>query len=105
MKTLELHYAKQMRYEGEENQYLTWYWNDDQLSGNYGWNKHPVPDFSCGEVAGGKVDDDKLKEVEAWFITSNREDTIFLEKELMACQYWYDGEKNEITTAQNILQR
>ena len=97
MITLELHYAKDMHYLGEETQYKTWHWIDGE------WHKVPVPKFSCGETAGSSVDKSKVMEAEEWFKTSNREDLIFLEKEKMACQYWYDAEKKEVTVAQDIL--
>jgi len=80
MKTLELHYAKDMHYLGEETQYKTWHWIDGE------WQKVPVPNFISSEA----------DEATEWFKTSNREDLIFLEKEKMACQYWYDAEKKEI---------
>jgi hypothetical protein len=103
---MELHYAKHVKYEGEENEYLTWVWNDNKMSSDYGWSKRPVPNFSCGEVAGGGKPTcpiDTAKNAEAWFKSSNREDMIFIEKELMECQYWRDAINNEIAVAQNVL--
>lgn len=86
MKTLNLYHAKQDRYENEELEYRTWFWNDDERCNSYGWCKRPVPNFRPSE--------EKL--AEEWFNISNREDLIFLEKEKMACQYWYDAQKKEI---------
>ena len=101
---MDLHYAKHEKYEGEEEQYLTWVWNPDTHARPheqpYGWNKVPTPKFSCGETAGSDVDQAKVEEAKAWFEISNREDLIFLEKEHVACQYWYDNEKKEIFAAQ-----
>lgn len=87
MKTLTLYYAKSMHYVGEETEYKTWHWIDGE------WQKVSVPNFISSET----------KEAEEWFKINNREDLIFLEKEIMACQYWYDDEKKEISTAQEIL--
>ena len=103
---MELHYAKQKKWDGEENEYLTWEWNDDTMSSNYGWNKKTTPNFSCGEVAGGAKSTcpfDTVENAEAWFKASNREDLIFIEKELMECQYWRDAINKEIIVAQNVL--
>lgn len=95
MITLDLHYAKESKYEDEELEYKTWFWNDETINRknepDYGWNKRPVPNFTSSE--------EKL--ATEWFKTSNREDLIFLEKELIACQYWYDKEKNEINKHDN----
>lgn len=85
-----LHYAKQDKYEREELEYSTWKWNDDTYSKEYGWNKRPVPNFISTET----------EQTAYWFKTSNREDIIFLMKEKMACQYWYEDEMKEISLAQ-----
>lgn len=101
---MELYYAKEMKYEGEEDAYTTWKWNDGMERGSeVGWEKVSTPFFSCGEVAGHQNVNDGQKQAEAWFTISHREDLIFLEKEKIACQYFIDAEKNEITVAQNIL--
>ena len=108
---MELHYAKHVKWDGEENEYLTWYWNDNPHARPHetphGWNKRPVPNFSCGEVAGGDKSTcsfDTAKDAEAWFKASNREDLIFIEKELMECQYWRDAINKEIVTAQRVAE-
>ena len=89
-----LHYAKQDRYEDEEHEYSTWFWNDDENSKDYGWNKRPVPNFISSEA----------EQAAYWFKTSNREDIIFLEKEKLACHYWYDKEMKEINLAQEAME-
>lgn len=93
---MELHYAKHDKYEDEEREYDTWFWNDDQYARPdetpYGWNKRPVPNFISSEA----------EQAAYWFKTSNREDIIFLEKEKMACEYWYDAEMKSIHVAMKI---
>ncbi len=93
MKTIELHYTKTKKYEDEEQEYRTWVWNGDEFSKDFGWVKRPVPNFTSTEH----------KQAEEWLTISNREDLIFLEKELLECQYFIDAEKHVISVAQEIL--
>lgn len=104
MKTMELHYAKQMKDDGEERDYQTWKWNDgSERHTEVGWEKVSTPKFSCGETAGKLNTDDGQQQAEAWFTISNREDLIFLEKEKISCDYFIDAEKHEIHVAQTVL--
>ena len=87
MITLELHYAKtSLLNDDEKTMYQTWEWNDDTYSQDYGWNKHPVPNFSSSE-------EDKAKK---WFHVSNHEDFMFLERERIEFETWHTKEVEEI---------
>ena len=89
MISLSIHYCKHVKYEGEEREYLTWYWEEDSCIEG-GWNKRPVPNFISSEE----------KQAREWFRISNQEDSIFIEKELVQCTYWADREKKEILLAE-----
>lgn len=82
---LEVHYCK---LENDNETYKTWTFNEDPEDKNYGWHKSTTPGYL-----------DTSDTAKQWYIDSNNEDLIFIDKELKACQDWYNSIKNDILLA------
>ena len=82
---VELHYYK---YTKDDEQYKTWTFNDTPEDKNYGWEKSNPPSYL-----------DTSETAKKWYIDSNNEDLLFIDKELEACTNWYNEIKNDILLA------
>jgi len=82
---IELHYCK---YTNDGEQYKTWIFNENPMEINYGWEKLPTPGYL-----------DTSDTAKQWYIDSNNEDLIFIDKEVDACNEWYKYIKDDILLA------
>jgi hypothetical protein len=105
---MELHYAKKwIFFEGEQEEFQTWEWNDDTYSHNHGWVKKKKPEFIATEVAGDSSSFPKNfaeqwnKErfgmtEEQWYELSNEEDLIMMSREVHMVKKLESDLKKEI---------